>query len=88
MKLSVSSASDLSVSLTHSELEEDLPEGVAHPDIIPSAGVTPERSDSPGESDNHGRESSSLSEPRSRPQLNNDPIPQAAATERYVQPLT
>uniref|UniRef100_A0A668A9Q5 Centrosomal protein kizuna n=2 Tax=Myripristis murdjan TaxID=586833 RepID=A0A668A9Q5_9TELE len=82
VKLSVSSASDLSVSLTHSELEEDLPEGVAHPDIIPSAGATPERSDTPGESDKHGRESSSLSESRSRPQSNNDPIPHAAATER------
>ncbi|XP_071756390.2 centrosomal protein kizuna [Centroberyx gerrardi] len=57
VKLSVSSASDLSISLTHSELEEDLPEGVAHLDASPTAGAAPERSVTSGGSDHHSQHS-------------------------------
>lgn len=50
VQLSESTASDLSISLTQSELEEDLPQGVA-----------PERNATSGGSDNHNQHSAESS---------------------------
>ncbi|KAF7656272.1 hypothetical protein LDENG_00044130 [Lucifuga dentata] len=61
LKLSVSSASDLSLSLTQSESEDDLPKDVAckYPDA--TVKVAPERSTTSGGSDNHSQHSPELS---------------------------
>lgn len=76
MQLSESSASDLSISLTQSELEEDLPEGVA-----------PERDVTSGGSDDHNQPSprSSLQSDRSNntPQLNSESSAPAVTLKRY-----
>lgn len=76
MQLSESSASDLSISLTQSELDEDLPEGVA-----------PERNASSGGSDDHNRHSpeSSLHSDGSKdaPQLNRESSAPVVTLERY-----
>lgn len=76
MNLSESSASDLSLSLTQSELEEDLPDGVA-----------PEKSATSGGSADHSRRSpeSSLHCDGSdnTPQLNCESSAPAVTLERY-----
>lgn len=76
MQLSESSASDLSISLTQSELEEDLPEGVA-----------PERNPTSGGSDDHNQhspESSLLSDGfKNTPQLNCESSAPVVTLERY-----
>lgn len=77
MQLTESSASDLSISLTQSELEEDLPEGVA-----------PEGNGTSGGSDDHNQHSpeSSLHSDGSKniPQLNCESLAPASVTvERY-----
>lgn len=76
MQLSESSASDLSISLTQSELEEDLPEGVA-----------PERNATSAGSDDHNHHSpeSSLHSDGSKntPQLNCESSAPAVTLKRY-----
>ncbi|XP_030247391.1 centrosomal protein kizuna isoform X7 [Sparus aurata] len=67
VQLSESSASDLSISLTQSELEEDLPEGVA-----PERSATSQGSD---DHNQHSRESSLQSDgSKKTPQLNSVPL--------------
>lgn len=76
MQLSESSASDLSISLTQSELEEDLPEGVA-----PERNATSEGSD---DQNRHSLESSLHSDgSKNTPQLNCETTPPAVTLERY-----
>ncbi|KAM3871314.1 centrosomal protein kizuna [Diretmus argenteus] len=82
LKLSMSSASELSISLTDSELEEDLPEGGVHLDATPTAGVAPEKSATSGGSGNHSQESSFHSETENRLPLNHALIPPEATSER------
>lgn len=76
MQLSESSASDLSISLTQSELEEDLPESEAH-----------ERNASSGETDDHNQHSpeSSIHSNGSKntPQLNCESSAPVVTLERY-----
>lgn len=73
MQLSESSASDLSISLTQSELEEDLPEGVA-----PVRSATSQGSD---DHNQHSSESSLQSDgSKKTPQLNSVPL---VTLERY-----
>ncbi|XP_056151975.1 centrosomal protein kizuna [Lampris incognitus] len=87
VNLSQSSTSDLSISLTDSELEdEDLPEGVANLDPIPAARMAPEMSATAGggDSDSLHREELFLhaGELKNRPPSNHDSIPPEAALER------
>ncbi|KAM4625083.1 centrosomal protein kizuna isoform 2-T2 [Polymixia lowei] len=85
-RLSVSSASDLSISLTESELEEDLPEDVAHLDTLPTTRVAHEGSATPGGSDDRSlwsRESSVYSgESKTRPQVRHASVLPEATSER------
>lgn len=76
MHLSESSASDLSLSLTQSELEEDLPDGVA-----------PEKRATSGASDDHSQHSPESflrsDGPKHTPELNCESSAPVVTLERY-----